>query len=105
MTASFRQVSEFNRGRIVACRDCGLSFREIGQRVGRDQTIFLLIFHHSVQEETADRRDRSYSPCCTTARDDRRIVCMEEMDQEATSRTVAQQIQSVMHHSVSSCTI
>ncbi|GFV84621.1 uncharacterized protein TNCV_2482351 [Trichonephila clavipes] len=25
---------EFDRGRIVACRDCGLSFREIGSRVG-----------------------------------------------------------------------
>ncbi|GFX70432.1 hypothetical protein TNCV_4473661 [Trichonephila clavipes] len=32
--SAFDQVSEFDRGRIVAYRDCGLSFREIGSRVG-----------------------------------------------------------------------
>ncbi|GFW91697.1 transposable element Tc1 transposase [Trichonephila clavipes] len=35
--ASFDEVSEFDRGRIVAHRDCGLSFSEIGQHVGRNQ--------------------------------------------------------------------
>ncbi|GFU71994.1 uncharacterized protein TNCV_2999771 [Trichonephila clavipes] len=32
--SAFDQVSEFDRGRIVAYRDCGLSFRGIGSRVG-----------------------------------------------------------------------
>ncbi|GFV82562.1 hypothetical protein TNCV_2976721 [Trichonephila clavipes] len=32
--SAFDQVPEFDRGRIVAYRDCGLSFREIGSRVG-----------------------------------------------------------------------
>ncbi|GFU40675.1 hypothetical protein TNCV_3230531 [Trichonephila clavipes] len=32
--SAFDQVSEFDRGRIVAYRDCGLSFREISSRVG-----------------------------------------------------------------------
>ncbi|GFV66027.1 HTH_38 domain-containing protein [Trichonephila clavipes] len=36
--SAFDQVSEFDRGRIVAYRDCGLSFREINSRVGRNQT-------------------------------------------------------------------
>ncbi|GFU19508.1 transposable element Tc1 transposase [Trichonephila clavipes] len=36
--SAFDQVSEFNRGRIVAYRDCGLSFREIGSHVGQNQT-------------------------------------------------------------------
>ncbi|GFV26276.1 hypothetical protein TNCV_1990181 [Trichonephila clavipes] len=36
--SAFDQVSEFDRGRIVAYRNCGLSFREIGSRVGRNQT-------------------------------------------------------------------
>ncbi|GFX33137.1 transposable element Tcb1 transposase [Trichonephila clavipes] len=40
----------------------------------------------------------------TTDCDDRRIVCMTVMDCAATSRTTAQQIQSVAHHSVSSRT-
>ncbi|GFW55148.1 hypothetical protein TNCV_4488611 [Trichonephila clavipes] len=32
--SAFDQTSEIDRGRIVAYRDCGLSFREIGCRVG-----------------------------------------------------------------------
>ncbi|GFU67625.1 uncharacterized protein TNCV_1643741 [Trichonephila clavipes] len=36
--SAFDQVSEFDRGRIVAYRDCGISFREIGSRVRRNQT-------------------------------------------------------------------
>ncbi|GFV28167.1 hypothetical protein TNCV_678551 [Trichonephila clavipes] len=31
--SAFNQVSEFDRGRIAAYRDCGLSFREIGSSV------------------------------------------------------------------------
>ncbi|GFX78967.1 transposon Tf2-6 polyprotein [Trichonephila clavipes] len=34
--SAFDQVSEFDRGRIVAYRDWGLSFRKIGSRVGRN---------------------------------------------------------------------
>ncbi|GFX00707.1 hypothetical protein TNCV_4576741 [Trichonephila clavipes] len=34
------------------------------------------ICHCWKQEETTDRRGRSHPPCCTTARDDRRIVRM-----------------------------
>ncbi|GFS79577.1 hypothetical protein TNCV_178611 [Trichonephila clavipes] len=33
---SFDQVSEFDREKIIAYSDCGLSFREIGQRVRRN---------------------------------------------------------------------
>lgn len=103
--ASFDQVSEFDRGRIVAYRDCGLSFREIGQRVGRNQATVMRICNRWMQEGTTDRRGRSHPPRCTTARDDRHIVRMAVMDRAATSRTIAQQIQSVTHHSVSARTI
>ncbi|GFT75444.1 transposable element Tcb1 transposase [Trichonephila clavipes] len=41
--SAFDQVSEFDRGKIVAYRDCGLSFREIGSRVERNQTAVLRI--------------------------------------------------------------
>ncbi|GFV46513.1 uncharacterized protein TNCV_3234001 [Trichonephila clavipes] len=34
---------EFDRGRIVAYRDCTLSFREIGSRVERNQTTVMRI--------------------------------------------------------------
>ncbi|GFS69359.1 transposable element Tcb1 transposase [Trichonephila clavipes] len=36
--SAFDQVSEFDRWMIVGYRDCGLSFSEIGSRVGRNQT-------------------------------------------------------------------
>ncbi|GFW08588.1 HTH_38 domain-containing protein [Trichonephila clavipes] len=41
--SAFDQVSEFDKGRIMAYRDCGLSFREIGSRVGRNQTTVMRI--------------------------------------------------------------
>ncbi|GFS84488.1 transposable element Tcb1 transposase [Trichonephila clavipes] len=65
--SAFDQVSEFDRGRIVAFRDCGLSFREIGSRVGRNQTTVMRICNHWMQESTTDQRGRSHPPQCTTA--------------------------------------
>ncbi|GFS71879.1 uncharacterized protein TNCV_3715461 [Trichonephila clavipes] len=54
--SAFDQVSEFDRGRIMAYRDCGLSFREIGSRVGQNQTTLLRICDRRMQEVTTDRR-------------------------------------------------
>ncbi|GFT83549.1 transposable element Tcb1 transposase [Trichonephila clavipes] len=83
--SGFDQVSEFDRGRIVAYRDCGLSFREIGSRVGRNQT--------------------THPPEYTTSREDRQIVRMEVTDRSFTSRNIAQHIESLTYHSVSARTI
>ncbi|GFT49617.1 transposable element Tcb1 transposase [Trichonephila clavipes] len=52
-----------------------------------------------------DQRGRSHPSRCTTARNKRWIGRMEVMDHAAPSRTIAQQIQSVTQHSVSSRTI
>ncbi|GFT16391.1 transposable element Tcb1 transposase [Trichonephila clavipes] len=52
--STFDQVSEFDRGRIVAYRDCGLSFREIGSRVRRNQTTVMRICERWMQEGTTD---------------------------------------------------
>ncbi|GFV99123.1 transposable element Tcb1 transposase [Trichonephila clavipes] len=103
--SAFDQVSEFDRGRIVAYRDCGLFFREIGSRVGRNQTTVMQIWDRWMQEDTMDRRGRSHLPQCTTSREDRQIVRMAVTDRSVTSRTVAQHIESVTHHSVSARTI
>ncbi|GFX20880.1 transposable element Tcb1 transposase [Trichonephila clavipes] len=51
--SAFDQVSEFNRGRIVAYRDCGLSFREISSRVARNQTTIIRICDRWIQEVSA----------------------------------------------------
>ncbi|GFU24197.1 transposable element Tcb1 transposase [Trichonephila clavipes] len=98
---AFDQVSEFDRGGIVAYRDCGLFFREIGSRVGRNQTTIMRICDRWMQEGTTDRRGRSHPPQCTTSREDKQIVRMAVTDRSVTSRTVAQHIEFVTHHSVS----
>ncbi|GFV75867.1 transposable element Tcb1 transposase [Trichonephila clavipes] len=103
--STFKQVSEFDRGRIVAYRDCELSFREIGSRVRRNQSTVMLICDRWMQEGTTDQRGRSHPPQCTTSREDRQIVRMAVTDRSVTSRTIAQHIESVTHHSVSARTI
>ncbi|GFV84291.1 transposable element Tcb1 transposase [Trichonephila clavipes] len=95
--SAFDQVSEFDRGRIVDYRDCGLSFREIGSRVGRNQTTVMRICDSWMQEGTTDRRGQSHPPQCTISREEREIVRMEVTDRSVTSRTVAQHIESGTH--------
>ncbi|GFU16096.1 uncharacterized protein TNCV_1300431 [Trichonephila clavipes] len=46
--SAFDQVSEFDRGRIMAYRDRG--FRQIGSRVGRNQTTVMRICDRRMQE-------------------------------------------------------
>ncbi|GFV83672.1 transposable element Tcb1 transposase [Trichonephila clavipes] len=103
--SAFDQVSEFDRGRIEAYRDCGLSFREDGSRVGRNQTTVMRICDRWMQDSTMDRRGQSHPPQSTISREDRQIVCMAVTDRSVTSRTVAQHIESVTHHLVSGRTI
>ncbi|GFX07591.1 transposable element Tc1 transposase [Trichonephila clavipes] len=78
---------------------------EIGSRVGRNQTTLMWICDRWMQEGTTDRRGRSHPPQCTTSREDRQIVRMAVTDRSVTSRTVAQHIEFVAHHSVSARTI
>ncbi|GFW31486.1 transposable element Tcb1 transposase [Trichonephila clavipes] len=103
--SAFDQISEFNRGRIVVYRNCGLSFREIGSRVGRNQITVMQICDRWMQEGTMNRRGRSHPPQCTTSHEDRQIVRIAVTDSSITSRTLAQHIESVTHHSVSARTI
>ncbi|GFS90422.1 transposable element Tcb1 transposase [Trichonephila clavipes] len=102
--SAFDQVSEFDRGRIVAYRDWGLSFREIGGRFGRNQTTVVRICDCWMQEGKTDQRGRSHPPLCTTSREYRKIVRLAVTDRSVTSRTVAHHIESVTH-SVSARTI
>ncbi|GFS90028.1 transposable element Tcb1 transposase [Trichonephila clavipes] len=53
-----------------------------------------------MREGTMDRRGRSHPPQCTTSREDFPIVRMAVADRSVTSRTVAQHIASITHHSV-----
>ncbi|GFT78412.1 transposable element Tcb1 transposase [Trichonephila clavipes] len=62
----FDQVSDFDRRRIVDYRYCGLSFREIGSRVVRNQTTVMRIWERWMQVGTKVRRGRLHPPQCTT---------------------------------------
>ncbi|GFT62386.1 transposable element Tcb1 transposase [Trichonephila clavipes] len=84
--SAFDQVSQFDRGRIVACRDCGLSFKEIGSRVGRNQTTVMLICDRWMQEGTTDRRGGSHPPQCTTSLSARTIRCRLQQSGLSTRR-------------------
>ncbi|GFT04966.1 transposable element Tcb1 transposase [Trichonephila clavipes] len=79
--------------------------REIGSRVGRNQTTVMRICDRWMLEGTTDRRGRSNPPQCTTSREDRQIVYIAVTDRLVTPRTVSQHIESVTHHSVSARTI
>ncbi|GFY24272.1 transposable element Tcb1 transposase [Trichonephila clavipes] len=58
-----------------------------------------------MQEGKTDQHGRSHPPQCTTSREDRQIVRMAVTDRSVTSRTIAQHIESLTHHSVSLRTI
>ncbi|GFW34413.1 HTH_38 domain-containing protein [Trichonephila clavipes] len=47
---AFDQVSEFDRGRIAAYRDFGLSFGQIGSRVVRNKTTVMRICDRRMKE-------------------------------------------------------
>ncbi|GFV14072.1 transposable element Tcb1 transposase [Trichonephila clavipes] len=79
--------------------------KEIGSRVGRNQTTVMRLCDRWMKEGTTDRRGRSHPPQCTTSLENRQIVRMTVTDRTITSRTVAQHIESVTHHSVSTRTI
>ncbi|GFX73732.1 hypothetical protein TNCV_4290481 [Trichonephila clavipes] len=91
----FLLTREKSRTRL-AYRDSELSFIKIGQDVARNQATVMRVCHHWIQDETMDQSGQSPLPSFTIARDDRRIVRMAVMDLAATSRIMAQHIQSVM---------
>ncbi|GFX83414.1 HTH_Tnp_Tc3_2 domain-containing protein [Trichonephila clavipes] len=80
-------------------RYCGLSFRKIDSHVGRNETTAMRISDRWMQEGTMDGRGRSHPPQRTTSRKDKQIVRMAVTDRSVKSRTVAQHIASVTHHS------
>ncbi|GFU01887.1 HTH_Tnp_Tc3_2 domain-containing protein [Trichonephila clavipes] len=65
----------------------------------------MLICDRWMQEGTTKRRGRWHPPQCTTSREHKQVVRMAVMDRSVTSRTIAQHIESVTHHSVPARTI
>ncbi|GFV78995.1 HTH_Tnp_Tc3_2 domain-containing protein [Trichonephila clavipes] len=54
-----RHISDFDKGRIVAYPHCGLSYRNISARVGRDLTSVSKIWNRWIQNSNTVRRTAS----------------------------------------------
>ncbi|GFV90131.1 HTH_Tnp_Tc3_2 domain-containing protein [Trichonephila clavipes] len=70
---------------MVAYRDCGLSSRKIGSRVGRNQTTVMRICDRWMQEGMMHRRGRSHPHQCNTSREHRQIGRMTVTDRSVAS--------------------
>ncbi|GFX54181.1 HTH_Tnp_Tc3_2 domain-containing protein [Trichonephila clavipes] len=82
---TYQHVSDFDKGRIAACRDCSLSYRSIAARVGRVAMTVSRIWNRWVQDGNTERRPGSQPPPITSSRDDRHVTCMTLIDHAATS--------------------
>ncbi|MBJ5579765.1 hypothetical protein JGG64_23155 [Salmonella enterica subsp. enterica serovar Derby] len=89
----------------MAYRDSGLSYREIGARVGRHPATVMRVWNRWVQEGRTDRRAQSLQPRHTTDREDRHVVRRALTDRTATSRTLAQELGCVAQQPLSVRTI
>ncbi|GFX56616.1 HTH_Tnp_Tc3_2 domain-containing protein [Trichonephila clavipes] len=62
---AYQHVSDFDKGRIVAYRDCGLSYRSIAACVGRDPMTVSRIWNRWVQDNNTERPTGSQRPTVT----------------------------------------
>ncbi|CAH1375732.1 unnamed protein product [Tenebrio molitor] len=69
----YHQVSDFDRGRIVAFREAGLSYREIAFRVDRSTATVVRICNIWEEERRGIRRRSIGLPRRTTTRQNRRL--------------------------------
>ncbi|GFU63437.1 transposable element Tcb1 transposase [Trichonephila clavipes] len=104
-SSSLKRKENCGRKRKTTPRIDEIFNKQIGSRVGRNQTTLMRICDRWMQEGATDRRGRSHLPQCTTSREDRQIVRMEVTDHSVKSRTISHHIESITHHSVSARTI
>ncbi|GFX80673.1 hypothetical protein TNCV_499401 [Trichonephila clavipes] len=64
-------MSGFNRGKIIAYRECGLSFRYIARRTGQNRTTAMRIQNQWLAEGHIERHAVSPRPLMTNARENR----------------------------------
>ncbi|GFW65608.1 uncharacterized protein TNCV_3550311 [Trichonephila clavipes] len=75
-------------------RDCGLLYRSIAARVGRDPMTVGRKWNRRVQDGNTERHAGSQRPPITSSREDRHLTRMALMDRAATSRALSQELVS-----------
>jgi transposase len=88
---NFRQLSDFEPGRIVVLREGGLSFRQIAARLNRSVSAVVNCYHVWSEEGREQRARRSGRPRQTTASQDRRLRLLAVRDRFSTTRSIADQ--------------
>ncbi|GFT93702.1 HTH_Tnp_Tc3_2 domain-containing protein [Trichonephila clavipes] len=63
---AYQHVSDFDKYRIVAYQDCGLSYRSIADHFGRDPMTACRILNRWVQEGKTEHRAGSHRPPVTS---------------------------------------
>ncbi|GFY01858.1 HTH_Tnp_Tc3_2 domain-containing protein [Trichonephila clavipes] len=71
-----QHISDFDKGRIVAYRDCGSSYHSIAAQVGRDSMIVSKIWNRWFQDGNTECRDGSHQPPITSSREDKHVTRM-----------------------------
>ncbi|GFV96629.1 HTH_Tnp_Tc3_2 domain-containing protein [Trichonephila clavipes] len=91
---AYQHVSDFDKDRIVAYRDCGLSYRNIVAHVGRDPMTVSRIWNRWIQDGNTKHHAGFQRPPISSSREDRHVTRTALMDRAATSRTLSQKLGS-----------
>ncbi|GFX46995.1 HTH_Tnp_Tc3_2 domain-containing protein [Trichonephila clavipes] len=91
---AYQYISDFDNGRIVADRDCGLSYRCISVRVGRDAMIVNRKSNQWIQDGNTERHAGYQRPPIISRREDRYVTRMVLMDGATMSRVLRQELES-----------
>lgn len=86
---NFRQLSAFERGRIVGMREAGMALRVIANRLGRNASTVLRCWRSWTEEQRQQRRRGSGAVRRTNDREERLLRINAFRDRFSTSRSVA----------------
>ena len=88
--SNFKQLSDFERGRIVALRE-GLSFHQIAARLSRTVSAPTNCYHAWSEDGREQRARRSDRPRQVTTRQERRLRLLAVKDRLSNTRSTADQ--------------
>ncbi|XP_042895726.1 uncharacterized protein [Parasteatoda tepidariorum] len=89
--ASFQQLTEFERGRIIGLREAGLSYPAVADGVQRNSSTVMRVWRQWTNECQTTRKSGSGLRNVTSAGKDRHLVRMALTDHTASSRQLAVQ--------------
>lgn len=100
-----RFLSTLQRGQALGWLQDGISFREVGRRLGVSHSVIQRLLERFQATGRADNRPRSGRPRSTNRREDR-MLCREALrDRTVTSSTLRAQLAQAANINVSSATI